>query len=78
MHLFRSEEHARRWTGYAPESGDGTKPIADIAAFFAIPVFRERLAPDYLLRLDELRQDMPGALARIGKGSPFWAAGPPS
>ncbi len=74
MNLFRSEEHAHRWRGFDPRSSDGTRSAAEIAAFFATPVFRERLAPDYLLRLNELRRELPDALARIGKGSSFWAS----
>ena len=53
MNLFRSEEHVRNWSLYAPESADGIMPLADYAILFSTGLFRERLQPDYLLRLPQ-------------------------
>ena len=77
MNLFRSEEHARTWQRFDPASVDGIRPVADYATIlFGLPRYQERLAPDYLLRIDELSRDFPVALARLGGGSPFWQPAP--
>ncbi len=78
MHLFRSEEHARRWADFDPANADGIRPVADLHALFSRPLFRERLAPDYLLRLPELVQGFQEGLEQLAKGSRFWAEKPPS
>ena len=78
MNLFRSEEHVRRWALFDPASEDGIRPIVEFAARFGLPIFRERAAPDYLQRLPALRQELLVAWERFAKGSPFWAARPPS
>ncbi len=71
MNLFRSEEHVRRWSQFDPSSSDGIKPVATIAAVMSRPLFRERLAGDYIARLPERIPDFVGELDRMG-GSPFW------
>ena len=78
MNLFRSEEHVRRWTLFDRASEDGIQPIAEFAALFGLPMFRERFALDYLQRLPALRQERLAAGERFAKGSPFWAVRPPS
>ena len=45
---------------------------------FVLPRYRERLAPDYLLRVAELSRDLPAALERLGRSSPFWRLSPPA
>jgi hypothetical protein len=72
MNLFRSEEHVRQWALFEPSSQDGIVPVADFTTIVAGPRHRERLAPDYLLRVAELSRDMPARFERAGKGSPFW------
>jgi hypothetical protein len=76
MNLFRSEEHVRRWVLFDPASEDGIRPIAEFAALFSLPMFRERSAPDYLQRLPALRQERLAAAERFAKGSSFWTARP--
>jgi hypothetical protein len=46
MNLFRSEEHVKRWSLYAPESEDAIMPVEDWAKLFAGPMFRNRLDQD--------------------------------
>lgn len=48
MNLFRSEEHARNWSGFDPELATMLKPVAEWADIFANPFFRERARPDYI------------------------------
>jgi hypothetical protein len=75
MNLFRSEEHVRSWSLFDPESIDGVMPLRDYATLFASGLFRERLAPDYLLRLPQLLPEFMAALAQLGKTGPFWQLG---
>lgn len=73
MNLFRSEEHVRRWVPFDPASADGIRLVAELATIlFVLPRYRERLAPDYLLRVAELSRDLPAAFERLGRSSPFW------
>ncbi len=75
MNLFRSEEHVRNWSRFDPESADGIMPLLDYATLFGIGLFRERLAPDYLLRLPQLLPEMLSTLSGLGKTGPFWRLG---
>jgi len=75
MNLFRSEEHVTTWSLYDPESADGIMPLRDYATLFATGLFRERLAPDYVLRLPQLAVEWMTALAQLGKTGPFWRLG---
>jgi hypothetical protein len=72
MNLFRSEEHTRNWSLYDPESADGVMPLRDYATLFASGLFRERLEPDYVLRLGKLAPEWVAALVKLGKTGPFW------
>jgi hypothetical protein len=73
MNLFRSEEHVRNWSLYDPESADGIMPLADYATLFSTSLFRERLQPDYLLRLSQFLPEWMATLAKLGKTGPFWS-----
>ncbi len=75
MHLFRSEAHAKNWSQYDPESADGTMPLGDYATLFGIRLFRERLEPDYVLRLMDLAPEWITALVDLGKIGSFWQFG---
>lgn len=75
MNLFRSEEHAKNWSRYEPESEDGILPIADWARIFSGPMFRERLRDDYLSRGAEGRAAFRQAIVDLGKTGAFWQPG---
>ncbi len=75
MNLFRSEEHARNWSYYEPDSEDGIMPVADWARIFSGPLFRDRLHPDYLSRSGAGRAAFLQALADLGKTGDFWRPG---
>jgi hypothetical protein len=77
MNLFRSGEHVRGWNLFEPGSEPGIRPLGELATLFTLPRYRERLAPDYLLRVTELSRDLPAALERLGRSSPFWRMTPP-
>ena len=48
MNLFRSEEHARNWHGFADVMASSLMPVTEWADIFSNPFFRERGRPDYL------------------------------
>ena len=48
MNLFRSEEHVRRWDGYAESMASSLRPVAEWADIFSNPFFRERGRDDYI------------------------------
>jgi hypothetical protein len=79
MNLFRSEEHARRWSQFNPasETGQGFITLGELAGFFGTETRRHMLEADYLSawfprRAAERRE----YLASIGKTTPFWLGTP--
>jgi hypothetical protein len=77
MNLFRSEEHARRWTQFNPVSEVGFISLPELAGFFGTETRRHMLDADYLSawfprRAAERRE----YVARIGKAVPFWLGTP--
>ena len=77
MNLFRSEEHVHQWPLFDSTSLEGIRPVADfVTILFVLPRYRERLAPDYLVRVGELSRDLPGALERLGRSTSFWRLSP--
>lgn len=75
MNLFRSEEHAKNWFRYEPESEDGIMPVEHWAKVFSGPMFRERLRPDYISLGGEGGAAFRRALTDLGKTGPFWQPG---
>ena len=72
MNLFRSEEHARAWSGYKTEAADGLLTFAQILELFSGPLFRERLGGRYISSLPELRKALAADAQRITGGKAFW------
>jgi len=70
MNLFRSEEHVHRWPLYQRDVDDYVMPVADWAEVFSVPMFRNRLQPDYLAHLDEYFRGYQAALSASGKALP--------
>jgi hypothetical protein len=77
MNLFRSEEHARRWEQFRPESEEGFISLPDLAGFFGTESRQHMLDDDYLSRWFPKRGvERREYLTRIGKSSPFWLGTP--
>jgi hypothetical protein len=72
MNLFRSEEHAKRWSGYRPESAAGLRPLKDMMAIFSGRLFRERLNGRYLTDLKALGTAQADIVSKVTGGDPFW------
>ncbi len=73
MNLFRSEEHARSWTGFVQGTDAGIVPLQGIVQLFSGNLFRKRRDPDYVSRSGQYVQQFLSALARNG---PYWSPGP--
>ena len=79
MNLFRSEEHARGWAQFNPDSeaGLGFISLPDLVAFFGTETRRHMLDPDYLSAWYPKRAaERRAVLERIGKTTPFWLGTP--
>ncbi len=72
MNLFACEENVFLWSQSDPESADGIRPLADWAAVFSIDMFRRRLDPDYLSKMQEYRLDMRRVLEERGMTGPWY------
>lgn len=70
MNLFRSEEHAKRWSLYSRAVDDYVMPVEDWGEVFKASMFRNRLDPDYLARSVEYLEDYGRALEATGKAVP--------
>ncbi len=55
MNLFRSEEHARKWSSFNPVLEKNLKPLSFWSDIFSGPIFRNRGRSDYIswLKSDE-------------------------
>ena len=72
MNLFRSEEHIRNWSGFAPATEEGILPLPDLAKVFSGNFFRKRLDPDYVSRNQEYLGEFLAVIAGLAKIRPFW------
>ena len=70
MNLFRSEEHARRWSLYYRADDDYIMPVSDWATVFTASLFKNRLDEDYLSHADAYVTDYRQALKAMGKTIP--------
>ncbi len=72
MNLFRSEEHARNWHGFAAEAEAGLRPLGKMMELFSGDLFRARAEDDYISRLPERGKQLALHAQQVMDGSPFW------
>jgi hypothetical protein len=72
MNLFRSEEHVKNWAPYDRVSAESIIPVVGYAQAFSGPLFKNRLSPDYLSRVQDYAGEFIKTLQAMGKGGPFW------
>ena len=77
MNLFRSEEHARRWSGERPFAESGLRPLGDYMTIFSAPLFRERTNGHYVSSLRSYFPEFMGTVRAVTGGDPFWHRDPP-
>jgi hypothetical protein len=77
MNLFRSEEHARRWSAFQPRAEEGFITLAALAGFFGTESRHHMLDADYLSTWFPRRgAERRAYLEQLGKASPFWLGTP--
>jgi hypothetical protein len=77
MNLFRSEDHARRWAQFNPQSEEGFIALPELAGFFATESRHHMLEADYLSAWFPKRPaERRAFLEQIGKATPFWLGTP--
>jgi hypothetical protein len=69
MNLFRSEEHARNWSGFKPDTDGGIISLADLVTLFSGNYFRRRLDDDWVSRSREYAIELGKEFAKRGA---FW------
>jgi hypothetical protein len=72
MNLFRSEEHVKNWSLYDPVSAESIMPLSNWAMAFSGRMFRNRLDPDYLSRVNEYAPELFSSLKKLGREGAFW------
>ena len=73
MNLFRSEEHARNWSGFSAETEAGLLPLADMMAICSTPRMRERLNGHYVSSIAAYLSEFAENLMKVTGNEPFWA-----
>ena len=77
MNLFRSEDHARRWSQFNTQSEEGFIALPELAGFFATESRHHMLEADYLSTWFPKRAaERRAFLEQIGKATPFWLGTP--
>ena len=72
MNLFRSEEHAKRWSGFSAETAAGLLPLADAMAVMSTPRHRDRLSGRYVSSAPGYASGFFEHLKAITRNDPFW------
>jgi len=72
MNLFRSEEHARNWSGFKQTAAGGLLTLGQIAEIFSAPLFQERPNGHYISNMAELRGTLLAAIKTVTNDHPFW------
>lgn len=73
MNLFRSEEHARNWSGFGNTSG--LLSLEDFMTIFSSGIFRGRTSDAYMSNLADFRKDSGAAFKEVTNDDPFWQMG---
>ncbi len=69
MNLFRSEEHARNWSGFKQDTEEGIISLGDLVKLFSGNYFRRRLDADWVSCSREYAIELG---KEFNKRSPFW------
>ena len=72
MNLFRSEEHARRWSGFNPAAAAGLLSLADAMSVMSTPRHRDRLNGHFVSSAPGYAPAFFERLKTISRNDPFW------
>jgi len=73
MNLFRSEEHAKQWSGYKAEAAAGLLPLAALVEIWGCDRYRERGNGHYISSMKDYGAQVAETTARVTGNSAFWA-----
>ena len=72
MHLFRSKEHIKQWSGFRSGTEAGILTLADAMRVMSTPRHRNRLRPDYVSTMQETVPAFVNRLLEVSDNSPHW------
>lgn len=72
MHLFRSKEHIKQWSGFRPGTEAGILTLAGAMRVMSTPRHRNRLRPDYVSTVQETVPGFVQRLLEVSDNSPHW------
>lgn len=72
MNLFRSKEHARRWSQFKAGTEAGILSLADAMRVMSTPRHRNRLSPNYVSTAQETMAAFAQRVAEVSGNSPYW------
>ena len=75
MNLFRSEEHAKNWSGYAPAAEGGLLTLEGLMEMLSSDLFRYRMNGEYVSNMAEYRKDFMARIKKVTSDHPFWRVG---
>lgn len=70
MNLFRSEEHARRWSGFGDEQG--LLPLDWVRTMWGVAWYRERLNGRFISRMGDYAEERNATRKAVTQDRPFW------
>ena len=72
MYLFRSEEHARRWSGFGTDTAAALLSFEDMMRIMSTPRHRERRNGRYVSVAASYLTAFVERLREVTRGSAFW------
>ncbi len=72
MQLFRSEEHARRWSGFRSGTGAGILPLSAVASLMGTPRHSAKLNGHYVSSGPEYAAAFRRRVVEVTRDDPFW------
>ncbi|MBI4247584.1 MAG: hypothetical protein HY728_07165 [Candidatus Rokubacteria bacterium] len=73
MNLFRSEEHARRWSGFMAGSDVGILSLDQAMAIMSTPRHRDRFTGRYVSSFPGYAAPFFARIREVTGGDPYWA-----
>ena len=72
MNLFRSEEHARNWSGFKAGTDEGILPVLDILAILSTPRHSKKLSGKYVSLAPDYAPEFFERLKEVTDDALFW------
>jgi len=72
INLFRSEEHARNWSGFKVEAKAGILSLAESMVVMSTSRHRERLNGHYVSSVASYSQLFAAKIKEVTQNNPFW------